>query len=233
VTDSVNQPETARTVAVLGGTGKEGAGLAFRWAYSGYNVIIGSRDAGRAQEKANELKAEIAALSGKSVNLSGAANAEAAAAADIVVLSVPYDGHSQTVEGLRAELQGKIVIDVTVPMNPPEIRTVFVPAGKSACLETQAILGAAAKVVAAFQNVSAVHLKKLDHKVHCDVLVCGDDEAAKAEAIKLVEAAGMRGLDAGPLMNAVAAEALTPVLLYINKRYKVKGAGIQITGFGE
>lgn len=217
-----------KIVAVIGGTGKEGAGLAFRWAHAGWSVIIGSRDAGRAAEKAAEINAELK-LSGEGA-VRGMANADAATAAQLVVLSVPYDAHESTVTGLKEVLQGKIVIDVTVPMNPPEIRTVYVPAGKSACLEAQAILGGGVTVVAAFQNVSAVHLKQLGHEVDCDVLVCGDDEAAKAEAMGLVEAVGMRAIDAGKLANAVAVEALTPVLLHINKKYKVKGAGIRITG---
>lgn len=217
-----------KIVAVIGGTGKEGAGLAFRWAHAGWSVIIGSRDAGRAAEKAAEINTELK-LSGESA-VRGMANADAAAAAPLVVISVPYDAHESTVTGLKDVLQGKIVIDVTVPMNPPEIRTVYVPVGKSACLEAQAILGSGATVIAAFQNVSAVHLKNLDHALDCDVLVCGDDEAAKAEAMGLVEAVGMRGIDAGKLANAVAVESLTPVLLYINKKYKVKGAGIRITG---
>lgn len=217
-----------KIVAVIGGTGKEGAGLAFRWAHAGWSVIIGSRDAGRAAEKAAEINAELK-LSGEGA-VRGMANADAATAAQLVVLSVPYDAHESTVTGLKEVLQGKIVIDVTVPMNPPEIRTVYVPAGKSACLEAQAILGGGVTVVAAFQNVSAVHLKQLGHEVDCDVLVCGDDEAAKAEAMDLVEAVGMRAIDAGKLANAVAVEALTPVLLHINKKYKVKGAGIRITG---
>ncbi len=110
------------------------------------------------------------------------------------------------------------------------MRTVNVPEGKSACLEAQALLGDDVRVVAAFQNVSAIKLKNPANKVECDVLVCGDDDAAKEDVIRLVEAAGMRGLDAGPLANAVAVEALTPVLLYINKKYGAKGAGILITG---
>ncbi|GAB4548964.1 MAG: NADPH-dependent F420 reductase [Anaerolineae bacterium] len=218
--------EILPTIAVIGGTGKEGAGLALRWANAGYSIIIGSRDALRASEKAAEINAAIGAA-----RVSGMSNYDAAAAAQIVVLSVPYDGHRAMVESLKPAVQGKLMIDVTVPMNPPEIRTVHVPEGKSACMEAQAILGPNVKVVAAFQNVSAVHLNKAEHGVDCDVLVCGDDMAAKEQVISLIEAIGLRGIDAGVLANAVAVEALTPVLLYINKRYKVKGAGIRITGF--
>lgn len=221
----MNDDKMMVTVAVLGGTGKEGSGLAMRWAQSGYRVIVGSRDAERAKSKA----AEFNEILGESL-IEGAHNQEAAARADIVVLTVPYDAHQATLESVRNEVQGKILVDVTVPMQPPDIRRVFVPAGKAAALETLAIVGDGVKVVSAFQNVSAAHLKKLEHAVACDVLVTGDDDQAKTEVIHLVEAAGMRGIDAGPLVNAVAAEALTPVLMYINKKYSVKGAGINITG---
>lgn len=230
MTERENNTPTLITIAVVGGTGKEGAGLAMRWASGGYRVIIGSRDPARAQAKAEELNAALG-----NNYLRGTGNAAAAAEADVVVITVPYEAHTATMQGLRDVLQNKIVVDVTVPNEPvdkPDKRRVYVPEGKSACLEAQAILGPTAKVIAAFQNVSATHLQKLEHQVNCDVLVCGDDDAAKLEVIKLVQAAGMRGIDAGPLVNAVAAEALTPVLMYINKRYKVKGAGILITGVG-
>jgi 8-hydroxy-5-deazaflavin:NADPH oxidoreductase len=213
------------TIGVIGGTGKEGSGLSMRWALNGYKVIVGSRDAARAQERAAELNTQ---LGGE--YLSGAANDEAAKAADIVVLSVPYDAHKSTIESLRDLLAGKIVVDITVPLKPPQVRTVHVPEGKAAALEAQAYLGDSVKLVSAFQNVSAEKLKDPNITVDCDVLVCGDDADSKSQVIRLVEAAGMRGIDAGPLANAVAVEALTPVLLYINKTYKVKGSGIRITG---
>lgn len=213
------------TVAVLGGTGKEGSGLALRWAQSGYRVIIGSRSADKAEAKAKEFNEIL-----NSDIVEGYDNPTAATKADIVVLSVPFSAQYGTLESIKEAVQGKALIDVTVPLQPPAVRTVHVPDGHSAVLKTQEFLGEGVKVVAAFQNVSAVHLKQLDHDVDCDVLVCGDDDEAKANAIHLVEATGMRGIDAGPLANAVAAEALTPVLLYINKKYGVKGAGIRITG---
>lgn len=216
---------TLLTIAVLGGTGKEGSGLAMRWANSGYNVIIGSRDGQRGAEKAVELNQILG-----SEMLHGMGNEEAAEKAHIIVLSVPYDAHKSTLESVKQYLNGKILIDVTVPMKPPAVTQVHVPEGHSAALEAQAYLGEGVRVVAAFQNVSAVHLKKLEHPVDCDVLVCGNDDEAKQNTIQLVEAAGMRGVDAGPLTNAVAVEALTPVLLYINKKYQVKGAGLRITG---
>jgi NADPH-dependent F420 reductase len=213
------------TIAILGGTGKEGSGLAMRWALNGYRVIIGSRDAERAANRAAELNTQ---LGGEYIT--GTGNADAAAEADIVVLSVPYDAHKATLTGVKDALAGKVLIDLTVPLAPPAIWTVNVPEGRAAALEAQALLGPGVKVVAAFQNVSAVKLKDPNTVVQCDVLVCGDDASAKQDVIRLVQSAGMRGIDAGPLANAVAVEALTPVLLYINKTYKVKGAGIVITG---
>ncbi len=219
-----DQPKLV-TIAVVGGTGKEGSGLAMRWAKSGYRVIIGSRDGARAQEKADELNTQMGIS-----YLVGMENKAAAEAASIVVLTVPYDVHKPTLDYIREAVRGKILVDVTVPLLPPKIRTVHVPEGKSASLEAQAYLGSETRVVTAFQNVSAAHLQDVDHAVECDVLICGDDEDAKTEVIRLAEAIGMRGLDAGPLANSVAVEALTPVLLFLNKRYKVKATGIVITG---
>jgi 8-hydroxy-5-deazaflavin:NADPH oxidoreductase len=213
------------TIGVLGGTGKEGSGLAVRWALNGYRVIIGSRDAARAAARAAELNAE---LGGE--YLSGLANEDTAREADIVVLTVPYDAHRATLDGVKAHLQGKILVDVTVPLKPPQVRTVYVPEGKAAGLEAQAFLGEGVRVVSAFQNVSAEKLKEPNTVVDCDVLVCSDDAEAKNEVMELVKATGMRGVDAGVLANAVATEALTAVLLHINRVYKVKGAGIRITG---
>lgn len=217
-----------KSIAVVGGTGKEGSALAKRWALKGYRVIIGSRSADKAVATVNELNDELG-----SAYLAAMVNEEAVQHADLVVLSVPYSAHKPTLESIKAHLDGKTLIDLTVPLAPPAVRTVNVPEGKSACLEAQALLGEGVNVVAAFQNVSAVKLADPNNAVDCDVLVCGDDADAKADAIALAEAAGMRGVDAGKLANAVAVEALTPVLLYINKQYKVKGAGIRITGLAD
>ena len=217
--------EAAMTLAILGGTGKEGAGLALRWARHGYRVVIGSRRAEKAETRAAEMNAELGADL-----LIGMANEAAAAEADIVVLSVPYSAHRATLESVRDACAGKVVVDLTVPLNPPQIMAVNLPPGAAAALEAQAVLGDQVTVVAAFQNVSAVKLRQLDADVDCDVLVCADSGDAKGRTIELVEAAGMRGIDAGPLKNAVAAESLTPILLHINKTYRVKGAGIRITG---
>ena len=212
-------------IAVLGGTGKEGSGLAMRWAKAGYAVIIGSRRAEKAQRVAAELNEKLG-----DDYIRGLPNAAAAAEGDLIVLTVPYSAHRATLEPLRAQLAHKILIDVTVPLQPPAVTTVHLPAGGAAALEAQSLLGPEVKVVAAFQNISARRLGKLEAAIDCDVLVCGDDDDAKAQALTLADEAGMRGLDAGPLANAVAVEALTPVLLYINKRYRAKGAGLRITG---
>jgi NADPH-dependent F420 reductase len=213
------------TIAVLGGTGKEGSGLALRWANHGYRVLIGSRTPEKAIAKAQELNEEL----GKEV-AEGYGNAEAAAKADIVVLSVPYNAARPTLEAVKDVVHGKTFIDVTVPLAPPNVRTVHLPEGNAAALEAQAFLGDGVNVVAAFQNISFIQIKNLDNEVDCDVLICGDNDEAKADAVRLAQAAGMRGIDAGPLANAVAVEALTPVLLYINKKYGIKSSGIRITG---
>jgi NADPH-dependent F420 reductase len=188
-------------------------------------VVIGSRK----QDKAERVASEVNELLGDDY-VRGLPNDKAAAEATIAVLTVPYAAHKATLEGLREPLKGKIVVDVTIPLQPPNVTEVFLPEGRSAAEEAQAILGDDVRVVAAFQHISHTHLKNVTHEVDCDVLVCGDDEEAKEEVIALVTAAGMRGIDAGKLVNAVAIEAFTPVLLSINKRYKVKGAGLKITG---
>jgi NADPH-dependent F420 reductase len=215
-----------KTIAVLGGTGNEGPGLALRWAKSGqYEVIIGSRQAEKGERVAGELNERI----GQDL-IRGMANEDAAKAAEICILTVPYSAQGPTLTALRDLLQGKILVDVTVPLKPPKVSHVNVPPGGSAGLEAQAILGEGARVVSAFQNVGAAHLAEDDSHIDCDVLVCGDDKAAKAEAMALAEAAGMRGIDAGPLKNGVVVEGLTAVLIGINIRHKAKGAGIKITG---
>jgi NADPH-dependent F420 reductase len=220
-----NERRSIMKIAVLGGTGKEGSGLALRWANAGHDVIIGSRDAEKARRVAEELNLVLG-----NGRISGADNANAARAAEVVVLTVPYAAHRDTLTSVKDALQGKILIDVTVPINPTDFTRVMVPPGGSASKEAQAILGDGAKVVTAFQNISAAHLKKLDAAIDCDVLVCGNDEAAKQVGMQLVADAGMKAWDAGPLDNAVVVEGLTPILLGINKRHKIKGAGIRITG---
>jgi hypothetical protein len=215
-----------KTVAVLGGTGNEGPGLAQQWAKSGrYKVIIGSRQA----EKAERVAAELNEKLGQNL-LQGMTNEDAARAADLSVLTVPYSAQGPTLTQLRDVLQGKILVDVTVPLKPPKVSHVYIPPGGSAGQEAQTILGEGVRVVSAFQNISSTHLSEDHDHIDCDVLICGDDKDAKAEVIALAEAAGIRGIDAGPLQNAVVVEGLTAVLIGINIRHKVKGAGIKITG---
>jgi len=204
-------------IAVLGGTGAEGSGLAARWAAAGYRVLVGSRSEERAVEFAAEIGAE------------GMDNAAAAAACDIAVLTVPYQAQRATLTALREPLQGKILVDVTVPLVPPKVMRVQLPEEGCAAQIAQAVLGEGVRVVSAFQNVSAGHLNDPDHEIDCDVLVTGDDPAARGEIVKLAEAAGLTAIEAGPLDNAVAAEALTSLLIWINRKYRSPGAGIRIT----
>lgn len=217
--------ETLPMLAVLGGTGAEGFGLAVRWAAAGYDVTLGSRVAERAAEKA----AELAAM-GTGWRVQGMENLAAAERAEIVALTVPYVAHQPTLAAVRVALQGKILIDVTVPLVPPKVSRVQLPAGKSAGEEAQALLGDGVRVVSAFQNISASHLVDLKHVIDCDVLVCGDDADAREAVVRLAAAAGMVAWHAGPLANAVAVESLTPVLISLNRRYKVPNSGIRITG---
>lgn len=218
---------TKPTVAVIGGTGAEGSGLAVRWAAAGYPVLIGSRSA----EKAHTVAAELSALlPDDSATIGGDTNAGAASAADIVVLSVPYDAQQGTAEQIIAGSQGKTVITVVVPLKPPKVATVWRPAAGSAAEELQAQLGPDAVVVAAFQNIAAGHLKDLTWQTDCDVLYTGDSKEAKASARELIAAAGFFGVDAGPLANSSIVEGLTAVLIGVNVRNKVQGSGIRITG---
>ena len=212
------------TIAVLGGTGKEGKGLAYRWAKAGYRVIIGSRTA----EKAESAAADLNEMLGNE-SVIGAENGEAAKAADILVLTVPYSAHASTLEMIRDAAQGKILVDVTVPLVPPKVTKVQMPPAGSAAQEAQSILGDDVNVVAAFQNISHEHLFS-ENPINCDVLVTGKGKAARLEVLKLVEAAEMQGWDAGPIENSVVVEGLTSLLIYINKQNGVKSAGIKITG---
>ncbi len=213
------------TIGVLGGTGQEGSGLALRLAKAGHTVILGSRDPAKAAAAAEQMKAQIA-----TARVSGASNKEAAAAADIVMLTVPFSAQRATVEDVRDELSGKLLIDATVPLVPPKVARVQLPAEGSAVAAIQRLLGESVRVVSAFQNVSAHQLKDPSHNVECDVLVCGDDIAAREVVVGLAADIGLRGVHAGPIVNSAAAEALTSVLIAINMRYKSPGAGIRITG---
>jgi NADPH-dependent F420 reductase len=221
----MNDSKILLSIAVLGGTGKEGKGLAYRWARAGYQVMIGSRSA----EKAQAAAADVSALLENNALVEGMDNLSAAQKADIVVLTVPYSAHRDTLETVKDSLRGKILIDVTVPLVPPKVARVQMPPAGSAAQEAREILGEGALVAAAFQNISHEHLLE-GGEVECDVLVTGASPEVRAEAIKLVEAAGLTGWDAGPLENSVVVEGLTSVLIGINKKYGSTQAGIKITG---
>lgn len=216
------------SVAVLGGTGKEGKGLAYRWARAGYHVLIGSRS----EEKAAAAAKEVTEMLGDGVSVAGMNNLQAAKEANIVVLTVPYSAHRETLESVKDTLQGKILVDVTVPLVPPKVATVQMPAAGSAAQEAKQILGEGVEVCAAFQNISHEHLLG-GEGVECDVLVTGTSKDARTNVILLVEAAGLRGWDAGPIENSVVIEGLTSVLIGINKKYGSTHAGIKITGISK
>jgi NADPH-dependent F420 reductase len=217
-----------RTICIVGGTGAEGSGLAARWAAHGHRVIIGSRDQSKAKSTADALNA-----------LTGKTNAEAmesragVQAADVVVLTVPFSAQRSTVEGLRSELAGKVLIDVTVPLVPPKVSVVQLPESDSCVVAIQKMLGEQTKVVSAFQNVSAHKLKDLKYEIECDVLVASDDAEARQIGLVLARDAGLRGIDVGSLANSVVAESLTSALIWINRKYKIPDAGIKITGLGD
>ena len=212
-------------IAILGGTGKEGMGLGYRWAKAGHQITIGSRQETKALEAAEKLQEMF---DGK-IKIDGKENLMAANEAELLVLTVPFSAHKTMCEYIKDVSQGKIVIDVTVPLVPPKVTKVQMPEAGSATLEAKMILGENTSVVAAFQNISYEHLIE-DGEVACDVLVTGDSKASREIVIKLVQDAGLVGLDAGPIENSVVVEGLTSILIGINKQYGIHDAGIKITG---
>ncbi len=223
MTDEYTQ--TIHTIAIAGGTGKEGKGLAYRWVKAGYRVIIGSRQL----EKAQAAAADLNDLFDGSVKVQGMENIDAAKEADLVVLTVPFSAHIPTLESLKDALVGKILVDVSVPLVPPKVTKVQMPPAGSAAMEARDVLGENVSIVSAFQNISYEHLLN-DEEITCDVLVTGSDKASRAIVLKLVADAGMVGWDAGPLENSVVLEGMTSILININKQFGVQSAGIQITG---
>ncbi|MFA7555813.1 MAG: NADPH-dependent F420 reductase [Spongiibacteraceae bacterium] len=215
-------------LGILGGTGDLGTGLARRWTQAGYRVIIGSRTIEKAESAVARLQVVMAERGVADFNVQAMENLAAAQAADIVVLTVPFSHQTSTLALVKPVLQGKILIDVTVPLVPPRVARVQLPPEGSAGQIAQNILGEEVAVVSAFQNVAAHHLQE-NKGLECDVLVCGNKKAARDEVITLVEAAGMRGFHAGMIENSAAAEALTSVLIAINKQYGCH-AGITISG---
>lgn len=212
------------TIAILGGTGDLGTGLAIRWSKAGHKIIIGSRTLEKAQAAVDAL-AKIS----PDTPAEPMENGDAAAAGDIVVLTVPADHQLSTLEGVKDSLTGKILIDVTVPLKPPKVGTVQLPPEGSAGKRAQDLLGDDVMVVTAFQNIAA-HLLQEDVEIECDVLVSGNKKAARDKVIELTEQAGMRGFHAGPIENSAAAEALTSILIQINRKHDISHSGIRIVG---
>lgn len=217
--------ESLEVIAILGGTGKEGKGLAFRWLKAGKRVIIGSR----VKEKAEIAEREVRDLLGESALIESETNDIAAAKAAVVVLTVPYAFHREMLEKIKPYVQGKIFIDVTVPLVPPRVTRVQPPTAGSAGKEAQEILGDGVRVVTAFQNISYENLLNSE-KSECDVLVCGNDRNARGRVIELVKMAGLVGWDAGPIENSIVAEGLTSILIGLNRQFGVQASGIKITG---
>ncbi len=212
------------TIAIVGGTGSLGGGLAARLARPGVKVIIGSRDQEKARTVVESLKKNL-----KSSNIEGRANPDAVKEAEFAVIAVPYEGHATMVEQLKGQLAGKIVIDAVVPLKKGRP---FVPPAGSALLEAQQILGMEAPVVGALHNISAVDLQAADAPLG-DVLVCGDSDAAKQKVMEILHRIGARTFDAGPAANSYVVEGLTGVLIYLNRKYKSKHASVKVTGIGE
>ena len=221
------KPFNEQTIAVLGGSGREGKGLVYRWAGAGFRVIIGSRSL----EKAQNAAAEVSSLVDGKGRIEGMSNTDAASSGDIVVLTVPYSAHREILESVRTVLKGKILVDVTVPLAPPAVTKVRMPPAGSAAQEAHEILGEDVEVCTAFQNISfeqLLHPGSLD----CEVLITGTSKEARHQTLALVVAAGLVGWDAGAIENSIVVEGLTSVLIYINKQYNSTHAGIRITGAG-
>jgi 8-hydroxy-5-deazaflavin:NADPH oxidoreductase len=221
-------------IAIIGGTGDQGKGLALRWARAGFEIIIGSRDRERAKAASAETRAMLNASGANNFNLDGATNADAAAAAQIIVLTIPFAAHIPTLKEIREKINtGSLIVDVTVPLEPAvggkPTRVLGVWAG-SAAEQCRELAPEGVQVVSAFQNVGAEALARLDREVECDVIVCGDDKEAKQRARPLVAAIpGCRYVDGGPLANSRTVEAITALLIGFNIRYKTH-TGLRITG---
>jgi 8-hydroxy-5-deazaflavin:NADPH oxidoreductase len=206
-------------ISFIGGTGKLGAALARRLSLAGRQVVIGSRVADLA---------EVAAA-GMAPGTRGMSNADAAKAGDIIIVTVPFAAQEATLREIAAHVAGKIVVDTTVPLMPPKVMRVQLPPEGSAAMRAREILGEGVRMASAFHNVAA-HKLATDGDIDCDILVFSDDKPARSTVIDIATAAGLRGLHGGALANSAAAEALTSVLIFLNKTYAIDGAGIRITG---
>lgn len=215
-------------IAIIGGTGALGSGLALRWARAGLDIIIGSRRLEGAMEAREMVVRRIRELTGREPRVGAAVNPDAAAQAPVVVLAVPFAQQQTVLGSVREHVRGKLVVDTTVPLVPPKVGTVQLPDCGSAAVATQLALGEGTQVISAFHNVAADSLRSLE-PLDCDVLVFGDEKQARERGVRLVEVAGMRAFEGGPLVNSIAAEAMTSVLITINRQRKCH-AGIRITG---
>jgi hypothetical protein len=228
--------DLGKTIAIIGGTGALGSALAFRWGQSGYKIILGSRNEDKAKLSASKLNNLLGKESAK-----GLSNRDAANASEIIVLTVPFSNHNAIVDEIMEVAQGKIVVDTTVPLVPPKVSRVQLPEGGSVARQTQEKLGKNVRVVSAFQTIAAAELATETSReslsggnghssLENEVLVCGNNVEARSCVISLVEAAGLKGWHAGPIDNSVVSESLTPVLIFLNKRYQMNGSGIRIVG---
>ena len=228
--------DLGKTIAIIGGTGALGSALAFRWGQSGYKIILGSRNEDKAKLSASKLNNLLGKESAK-----GLSNRDAANASEIIVLTVPFSNHNAIVDEILEVAQGKIVVDTTVPLVLPKVSRVQLPEGGSVARQTQEKLGKNVRVVSAFQTIAAAELATETSReslsggnghssLENEVLVCGNNVEARSCVISLVEAAGLKGWHAGPIDNSVVSESLTPVLIFLNKRYQMNGSGIRIVG---
>jgi NADPH-dependent F420 reductase len=209
-------------IGIIGATGALGSGLARRLSMAGHTLFLGSRDPARARALAGALPGPGSA--------EGATYANAAAASEILCLCVPFAAQQEALDAIAGHCDGRILIDATVPLVPPKVMRVQLPPEGSSAARVQARLGPTVTVVSALQNVGARHLAEDAHAIDCDVLVCADDVSARAMVIDLLGTIGLRGIHAGPLQNAAAAEALTSVLIFINRHYGSDRAGVRVTG---
>lgn len=211
-------------VAVLGGTGDLGSGLAYQLLKSGYEVLVGSRSPEKAKQAAADFSSRL-----PDAKVHAADNAAAAAGADIVIMAVPFTSHQATIESVKQQVQGKIFVDATVPLVPPKVMRAQVPPDGPVARRAQSLLGEDVRVVSAFQNIAAAHLKSEDlGDMACDVLVCGNDAGARSAVIELAGKMGLKAWHAGAIDNSVVAESLTSVLIFLNRKYGLDGAGIRI-----
>ena len=210
------------SIAVIGGTGHLGKGIARRLAKGGHQVSIGSRTSEKAQTIAAELSGQIGR------ELGHGANEDVAAGKDVVIVTVPHESQGATLAQIKDKVGAAIVVDTTVPLVPPKVMRVQLPAAGSAAAEAREHLGPDVRLVTAFHNVAA-HILDSDAKVECDVLVFSDDVDARNVVSGLCADMDLRGLSGGALVNSAAAEALTSILIYMNKTYKADGAGIRFT----